>query len=367
MTFQELLAAQVASGGQNVITPDNAGRILGLAAQQEANRQLSLAAGNQAVQEAINRQIASGERAAPDKEGKMDQYGQYVSPLQRSGQVVTAPSGVKFVTDAQGNVIGTNAPIGIGDSVDKRFINQGQATAQERALLGPEIRESFMLEMQKQAPKQPSKVEEKVTAQEPVKQPAKATTGDPNLTALMSLLSNVAQNASATSAPKTGVTEEPIKGLASLRQSEEEKKVKEKREGRLMEAAKRAEEFRKKLRAGQGTMSREELQSLAEEYAAAKAEDVIANPDIPENKELLRYIQEAQKPLLLSIGTGVAPKGILPELGFSFRTAGLNFSDFLRNELVGPASEALTGETFTPSNELLKYFLQQRILRQENF
>ena len=201
MTFQELLAAQVASGGQNVITPDNAGRILGLAAQQEANRQLSLAAGNQAVQEAINRQIASGERAAPDKEGKMDQYGQYVSPLQRSGQVVTAPSGVKFVTDAQGNVIGTNAPIGIGDSVDKRFINQGQTTAQERALLGPAIRESFMLEMQKKAPKQPAKVEEKVTVQEPVKQPAqvstsKATTGDTNLMALMSLLSNVAQNAS---------------------------------------------------------------------------------------------------------------------------------------------------------------------------
>lgn len=145
MTFQELLAAQVASGGQNVITPDNAGRILGLAAQQEANRRLALAEGQQAVQERKNLQaMQAGETPG----------------------VVTAPSGAKFVYDKQGNIVGTNAPMGIGDSVDKRFINQGQATAQERALLGPAIRESFMLEMQKQAPKQPAKVEEKVTVQE---------------------------------------------------------------------------------------------------------------------------------------------------------------------------------------------------------
>jgi len=171
MTFQELLAAQIASGGQNVITPDNAGRILGLAAQQEANRQLSLAAGNQAVQEAINRQIASGERAAPDKEGKMDQYGQYVSPLQRSDQVVTAPSGVKFVTDAQGNVIGTNAPITplgpkqyAGESMQeaRQAFNRGESTQAERDAFRQNMfgnarspglmQKTFIQEMQKQAP-----------------------------------------------------------------------------------------------------------------------------------------------------------------------------------------------------------------------
>lgn len=155
MTFQELLAAQVASGGQNVITPDNAGRILGLAAQQEANRRLALAEGQQAVQERKNLQaMQAGETPG----------------------VVTAPSGAKFVYDKQGNIVGTNALIGIGDSVDKMSINQGQATAQELALLGPAIRESFMLEMQKQAPKQPAKVEEKVTVQEsPAQIPAVST------------------------------------------------------------------------------------------------------------------------------------------------------------------------------------------------
>lgn len=132
MDLQQLIALQKASGGQNVITPDNAGRIMGLAAQQEANRRLALAEGQQAVQERKNLQaMQAGETPG----------------------VVTAPSGAKFVYDKQGNIVGTNAPIGIGDSVDKRFINQGQATAQERALLGPAIRESFMLEMQKQAPK----------------------------------------------------------------------------------------------------------------------------------------------------------------------------------------------------------------------
>lgn len=145
MTFQELLAAQVASGGQNVITPDNAGRILGLAAQQEANRRLALAEGQQAVQERKNLQaMQAGETPG----------------------VVAAPSGAKFVYDAQGNIVGTNAPIGIGTAQDKREINRGQATAQERTLLGPAIREAFMLEMQKPTPKQPAKVEEKVSVQE---------------------------------------------------------------------------------------------------------------------------------------------------------------------------------------------------------
>lgn len=146
MTLQQLIALQKASGGQNVITPDNAGRIMGLAAQQEANRQLSVDAGRLAVEERKRlQQLEAGQTPG----------------------VVTAPSGAKFVTDAQGNVVGTNAPIGVGAGGigDRAAINRGEATAQERALIGPAIREAFQLEMQKRAPA-PAPI-----AEAPAKQP----------------------------------------------------------------------------------------------------------------------------------------------------------------------------------------------------
>jgi hypothetical protein len=133
MTLQQLIALQKASGGQNTITPENAGRIMGLAAQAEANRQLSMDAGKLAVEERKRlQQLEAGQTPG----------------------VVTAPSGAKFVTDAQGNVVGTNAPIGVGAGGigDRAAINRGEATAQERALLGPAIREAFQLEMQKRPP-----------------------------------------------------------------------------------------------------------------------------------------------------------------------------------------------------------------------
>lgn len=156
MTFQELLAAQVASGGQNVITPDNAGRILGLAAQQEANRQLSLAAGNQAVQERKNLQAM--------------QAG--MTPGEIAGTTVVAPSGARFVTDAQGNVVGMNAPVTplgpkqyAGESMQeaRQAFNRGESTQAERDAFRQNmfgdarspglIQKTFIQEMQKQAPK----------------------------------------------------------------------------------------------------------------------------------------------------------------------------------------------------------------------
>lgn len=154
MNLQQLIALQKASGGQNVITPENAGRIMGLAAQQEANRQLSVDAGRLAVEERKRlQQIEAGQTPG----------------------VVTAPSGAKFVTNAQGNVVGTNAPIGVGAGGigDRAAINRGEATAQERALIGPAIREAFQLEMQKRAPA-PAPVAE-APAKQPPMTPAQST------------------------------------------------------------------------------------------------------------------------------------------------------------------------------------------------
>lgn len=159
MTFQELLAAQVASGGQNVITPDNAGRILGLAAQQEANRRLALAEGQQAVQERKNLQAM--------------QAG--MTPGEIAGTTVVAPSGARFVTDAQGNVVGMNAPVTplgpkqyAGESMQeaRQAFNRGESTQAERDAFRQNmfgdarspglIQKTFIQEMQKQAPAQPS-------------------------------------------------------------------------------------------------------------------------------------------------------------------------------------------------------------------
>jgi hypothetical protein len=156
MTFQELLAAQVASGGQNVITPDNAGRILGLAAQQEANRRLALAEGQQAVQERKNLQAM--------------QAG--MTPGEIAGTTVVAPSGARFVTDAQGNVVGMNAPVTplgpkqyAGESMQeaRQAFNRGESTQAERDAFRQNmfgdarspglIQKTFIQEMQKQAPK----------------------------------------------------------------------------------------------------------------------------------------------------------------------------------------------------------------------
>lgn len=133
--FDSMVAAQMASGGQNVITPDNVGRIMSLAAQQEAQRRLALASGSQAVREKMEEQKMLGVRDGT---------------LASEGRVITAPSGARFVTDAQGNVVGSSMaalPAAAGQAMLR-----GESTAGERAALGPAIRSSFIEEMSRAAP-----------------------------------------------------------------------------------------------------------------------------------------------------------------------------------------------------------------------
>ena len=136
--FDTMVAAQMASGGQNVITPDNLQRIMGLAAQQEAQRRLALASGQQAVAEKKAEQALLGTRDGT---------------LASEGRFITAPSGARFVTDAQGNVVGSSTAA-LPAEAGKAML-RGEATMAEQAQLGPAIRSSFIQEMQKAAPSSP--------------------------------------------------------------------------------------------------------------------------------------------------------------------------------------------------------------------
>lgn len=157
MDLQQLIALQKASGGQNTITPENAGRIMGLAAQQEANRQLSMDAGKLAVEE----------------RKRLQEMQQGMTPGQISGSTIVAPSGARFVTDAKGNVVGMNAPVTplgpkpyAGESMQeaRQAFNQGNATQAERDAFRANmfgdarspglVQKTFIQEMQKQAPAQ---------------------------------------------------------------------------------------------------------------------------------------------------------------------------------------------------------------------
>jgi hypothetical protein len=177
MDLQQLIALQKASGGQNTITPENAGRIMGLAAQQEANRQLSMDAGKLAVEE----------------RKRLQEMQQGMTPGQISGSTIVAPSGARFVTDAKGNVVGMNAPgqipgampIGNETQADaQKAFNRGEGTAAERELFSNSfsgtkgdmglLRRTFINEMQSRAPTRAVPVPEEAPAQ-PTAQPPTVT------------------------------------------------------------------------------------------------------------------------------------------------------------------------------------------------
>jgi hypothetical protein len=340
MTLQQLIALQKASGGQNVITPDNAGRIMGLAAQAEANRQLSMDAGRLAVEERKRlQQLEAGQTPG----------------------VVTAPSGAKFVTDAQGNVVGTNAPIGVGTGGigDRAAINRGEATAQEQALIGPAIREAFQLEMQKRAPA-PTPVAE-APAKQPPMTPAQSTAF---------LQATAPSPAKPPTAPPVRAAEKAVvsaQGVPALRQAFEQQALKSEKESagtRLSDAERKAKEALARFESGKGAASKEELQALAEEYAAAQAEAELLNTPPKEQEaklaELIKQIRQGRTEKM-------EPKGIFPRIGFGYESGKSYVSDAFQNAIMNPLREAFTGETAKPSNELYRYLLQQQLMRQAGF
>lgn len=136
MTFQELIALQKATGNQNVITPENAGRILGLQAQAEAGKQLAMERGAQAVEERKRLQALQAQNASPRLLETYDP--------EKGRQ--------RFVFDKQGNVIGSSTldtpavPVaGIAD-IDRGLmnLNRGLATDEEKQLLRQAMRDQMV-------------------------------------------------------------------------------------------------------------------------------------------------------------------------------------------------------------------------------
>jgi hypothetical protein len=74
-------------------------------------------------------------------------------------QSITSDRGYKVVTDAKGNIVGTNAPVApvssaVGGFADQRAaFNMGKGTSAEKAALGPNIRSAALAELSRPAPK----------------------------------------------------------------------------------------------------------------------------------------------------------------------------------------------------------------------
>lgn len=140
MTFQEAIALQKATGNQNVITPENYGRIMGLAAQAEAGKQLAMDRGAQAVEERKRLQALQGDGSLASQGRLLETY-----DPEKGRQ--------RFVFDKQGNVIGsatldkTAAPVA---GIDRELMNanRGLATDQEKQLLRQAMRDQMLAAVQ---------------------------------------------------------------------------------------------------------------------------------------------------------------------------------------------------------------------------
>lgn len=138
MTFQEAIALQKATGNQNVITPENYGRIMGLAAQAEAGRQLAMDRGAQAVEERKRLQALQGDGSLASQGRLLETY-----DPQKGRQ--------RFVFDKQGNVIGSatlDQPAAPVAGIDRKSMNEGLATDREKQLLRQSLRDQMLAAVQ---------------------------------------------------------------------------------------------------------------------------------------------------------------------------------------------------------------------------
>ncbi len=283
MDLQQLIALQKASGGQNTITPENAGRIMGLAAQAEANRQLSMDAGKLAVEE----------------RKRLQEMQQGMTPGQISGSTIVAPSGARFVTDAKGNVVGMNAPVTplgpkpyAGESMQeaRQAFNQGNATQAERDAFRANmfgdarspglVQKTFIQEMQKQAPAQAAVAQTEAPAQpeaptQPVAQSALPVTREQFVPSIRSIYDGSGYGVMAPKMPPPLTPEELLRKATELEQgtaTEEQKQI-------MKEvAAKRREEMdvANKLQEALQTGNRSKVSSFRKEMERIRKEMLAA-------------------------------------------------------------------------------------------
>ena len=284
MDLQQLIALQKASGGQNTITPENAGRIMGLAAQAEANRQLSMDAGRLAVEE----------------RKRLQEMQQGMTPGQISGSTIVAPSGARFVTDAKGNVVGMNAPVTplgpkpyAGESMQeaRQAFNQGNATQAERDAFRANmfgdarspglVQKTFIQEMQKQAPAQAAVVQAEAPAQpeaptQPVAQSVLPITREQFVPSIRSIYDGSGYGVMAPKMPPPLTPEELLRKATELEQgtaTEEQKQIMKEVAAKRREEMDVANKLQEALQTGHRSKVssfRKEMERIRKEMLAAR-------------------------------------------------------------------------------------------------
>jgi DNA-binding ferritin-like protein len=94
-------------------------------------------------------QRAEGIRLQREASGQMSPDSRTLPP----SQVAKTNNGYKVVTDARGNIVGTNAPAAaVGDAYQRGAINRGEGTMAEKSDLGLNIRNTALAELSRPAP-----------------------------------------------------------------------------------------------------------------------------------------------------------------------------------------------------------------------
>lgn len=339
MTFQEAIALQKATGAQNLITPENAGRILGLQAQEEARRQLALQQGRAAIEERKAQQA-------------MEQGQTLETTSPERGRE-------RFVFDAQGNVVGRST---FGTPQAQRAVTSlgmtptGAMTPEESQLLRQSFRENLnaavLADMARKD--RASAAQTFGRAEAIAEDPAVALAPTPAPASVAPAVKTAA--APAVSAPAKKA-ESFLAEAAKLSEQEATEKAKQEAAGNIKAATDEIQKIQAEFQSGKGKLSQAELKKLGEKLAKAKADLQVAGMPGTDIEALIgSYMNTPEK---------FVPKGVLPKLSFGTQALTTGLGDLFRSYIQQPIKEKIYGETEAPpTSEFAKFLLEQQKLRE---
>jgi len=340
MTFQEAIALQKATGAQNLITPENAGRILGLQAQEEARRQLALQQGRAAIEERKAQQA-------------MEQGQTLETTSPERGRE-------RFVFDAQGNVVGRST---FGTPQAQRAVTSlgmtptGAMTPEESQLLRQSFQENLNAAvLADMARKDRASAAQTFGRAEAIAEaPAVALAPTPAPASVAPAVKTAAA-APAVSAP-TKNAESFLAEAAKLSEQAATEKAKQEAAGNIKAATDEIQKIQAEFQSGKGKLSQAELKKLGEKLAKAKADLQVAGmPDTDIEALIGSYMNTPEK---------FVPKGVLPKLSFGTQALTTGLGDLFRSYIQQPIKEKIYGETEAqPTSEFAKFLLEQQKLRE---
>jgi len=345
-------AAMRATGGQILPSSPSFRRAVELSQLRDVQMKQGMAEGAQAVKNLKQYQAANP---------------QTISGLP-SNQVVTSDTGFKAVLDAQGNIVGTNAPTApvsesVGKFADERAaFNQGRGTMLERAALGPNIRDAFLEEYAKskpvaEMPSMPAGAGVRAPAQTPIG-PAAAQLINQDY--LGDALARKPADLSKLMASGEGVRALPpiLGGDKSVGAEMAKAATARDKEAKIATVRDKVSKAEGAVRAAQktGKSTPAEIQKLLENFAKAQSEA----------DSLLLSPEEAEaKAAAAKTWTGdVDVPGIIPNIKATAESWRLGALDNWRNYISNPISSGLFGSPEAPlSKEQQDYLIYQENLQ----